>query len=401
MKKKKIKVLKLLVLTFILVLLYQTVSFAHSGRTDSRGGHKDKNNKSGLGSYHYHCGGHEAHLHSNGVCPYASNSTKSSSSSNTSKSTKDSSSSNTSKSTKDSSSSNTSISTKSNSSSNTSDTIKNNSMSNSSNSLEKSSTTSTLSSKSSIASEVIKTQDNNQNISTEPELEESKKVEVTVLEIKNKEKNVMKVGEKFILELNIEPIDAVDKLVTWISSDTRIATVNLNGEVEAKAEGNVKIIAKANNGKEDSIDIVIQNPQIEVTQVNLDKKDISLIKGEYAQITEIVYPLNATDKTVKWESSDESIVTVENGKVTAIKEGKATITAISNNGIKGMCYIDVKNIQDQTNNEKKANVKDEEISDSTATTLLLGIMGLPVLGIATLGIGGTGLAIGLKNKGKH
>lgn len=43
---------------------------AHSGRTDSSGGHHDYKNKSGLGSYHYHCGGHPAHLHKNGVCPY-------------------------------------------------------------------------------------------------------------------------------------------------------------------------------------------------------------------------------------------------------------------------------------------------------------------------------------------
>lgn len=44
---------------------------AHSGRTDARGGHRDNKNKSGLGSYHYHCGGHPAHLHPNGVCPYS------------------------------------------------------------------------------------------------------------------------------------------------------------------------------------------------------------------------------------------------------------------------------------------------------------------------------------------
>lgn len=48
------------------------VAEAHSGRTDSQGGHKDNKNASGLGSYHYHCGGHPAHLHSDGVCPYAS-----------------------------------------------------------------------------------------------------------------------------------------------------------------------------------------------------------------------------------------------------------------------------------------------------------------------------------------
>ncbi len=44
---------------------------AHSGRTDSQGGHRDNKNKSGLGSYHYHCGGYEAHLHPGGVCPYS------------------------------------------------------------------------------------------------------------------------------------------------------------------------------------------------------------------------------------------------------------------------------------------------------------------------------------------
>ena len=59
--------------------------FAHSGRTDSRGGHKDNKNKSGLGSYHYHCGGYPAHLHTNG-CPYSgSNSYSSISNSSSSK----------------------------------------------------------------------------------------------------------------------------------------------------------------------------------------------------------------------------------------------------------------------------------------------------------------------------
>ena len=46
------------------------VAEAHSGRTDASGGHRDNKNKSGLGSYHYHCGGHPAHLPENGVCPY-------------------------------------------------------------------------------------------------------------------------------------------------------------------------------------------------------------------------------------------------------------------------------------------------------------------------------------------
>lgn len=66
---------------FILCLIFSVLSigvscYAHSGRTDSNGGHRDNKNKSGLGSYHYHCGGHPAHLHENGICPYSSSSSK-------------------------------------------------------------------------------------------------------------------------------------------------------------------------------------------------------------------------------------------------------------------------------------------------------------------------------------
>lgn len=50
-------------------------TFAHSGRTDSSGGHKDNKNKSGLGYYHYHHG-YSAHLHENGVCPYETTTNK-------------------------------------------------------------------------------------------------------------------------------------------------------------------------------------------------------------------------------------------------------------------------------------------------------------------------------------
>ena len=60
---------RLLIGILVIFLLTMTVS-AHSGRTDSNGGHKDNNNVSGLGDYHYHCGGYPAHLHTKGYCPY-------------------------------------------------------------------------------------------------------------------------------------------------------------------------------------------------------------------------------------------------------------------------------------------------------------------------------------------
>lgn len=81
MKAKKI-------ISLVMALFMCTSSvYGHSGRTDSSGGHHDYKNASGLGSYHYHCGGHPAHLHPNGICPYSSSS--SSQSSQTAKTTPD------------------------------------------------------------------------------------------------------------------------------------------------------------------------------------------------------------------------------------------------------------------------------------------------------------------------
>lgn len=73
MMKKFFK--KISIYTMTAMLAFSTVPGtvqAHSGRTDSSGGHHDNKNVSGLGSYHYHCGGYPAHLHDGGVCPYSS-----------------------------------------------------------------------------------------------------------------------------------------------------------------------------------------------------------------------------------------------------------------------------------------------------------------------------------------
>ena len=53
-------------------MLFVISSFAHGGKTDSNGGHHDYNNVNDLGSYHYHCDGHSAHLHPDGICPFSS-----------------------------------------------------------------------------------------------------------------------------------------------------------------------------------------------------------------------------------------------------------------------------------------------------------------------------------------
>lgn len=83
MKINKIKIISILLLV-LSIFAIETDAYAHSGRTDSSGGHRDNKNKSGLGNYHYHCGGYPAHLHTNGICPYSSSSTSSGSSTSSS-----------------------------------------------------------------------------------------------------------------------------------------------------------------------------------------------------------------------------------------------------------------------------------------------------------------------------
>lgn len=81
--KKKL----LAILTAFIISMSSVPAYAHSGRTDSAGGHHDYNNVSGLGSYHYHHG-YGPHLHPNGVCPYESaSSTQTSNKPNTTSST--------------------------------------------------------------------------------------------------------------------------------------------------------------------------------------------------------------------------------------------------------------------------------------------------------------------------
>ncbi len=72
---------------------------------------------------------------------------------------------------------------------------------------------------------------------------------------------------------------------------------------------------------------VREQQTVAVTGITLSDHEITLEKGKSQTLTAIVSPENATDKTVNWSSSPAGIVTVSGGKVTAMNEGKATVTA--------------------------------------------------------------------------
>ena len=81
-----------------------------------------------------------------------------------------------------------------------------------------------------------------------------------------------------------------------------------------------------------------------VTGVSLDKTNLNLNPGKEGTLTATITPGNATNQNVTWESSDTKVVTVDNGLVTAVAEGSATITVTTEDGSKtATCTVIVTN----------------------------------------------------------
>lgn len=118
---------------------------------------------------------------------------------------------------------------------------------------------------------------------------------------------------------------AESKTIIWESSDKTVAKVE-NGKVTAVAPGTATITATTVNGKTDSIKVTV--PVVKAATLTINKNNTSIEKGNSEQLTTEILPENTTDDTtVTWESSDENVVTVVDGLVTAVGVGNATVTA--------------------------------------------------------------------------
>ena len=148
----------------------------------------------------------------------------------------------------------------------------------------------------------------------------------------------LKVGEKVQLTAAVNPADATDKTVTWGSSDESVAIVSASGEVTAVSLGEAVITASNGAVKAECKVTVVATP-VESIELNLTASSLKV--GDKVQLTATVNPVNATDKTVSWSSSDESVATVSaTGEVTAVALGEAVITA-SNGTVKAECMVTV------------------------------------------------------------
>ena len=139
-------------------------------------------------------------------------------------------------------------------------------------------------------------------------------------------------GKSLTLTATVTPDNATDKTVTWTTSDQSVATVDLTGIVIGIKAGTATITAKAGE-KTATCTVTVTAASTEpevvpVTGITLDKTTASVEAGKSLTLTATVTPDNATDKTVTWTTSDQSVATVDlTGIVIGIKAGTATITA--------------------------------------------------------------------------
>jgi sialate O-acetylesterase len=145
---------------------------------------------------------------------------------------------------------------------------------------------------------------------------------------------LVSVGSTVQLSLSVLPIEATNKMVTWNSADTNIATVDANGLVTAKSAGTVRITATTQDGSKTSYsDVTVQAGAIAVTGVTINPTSASINTNDTKQFSAIVSPLGASNKTVVWSSDNEAVATVDaNGLVKAITKGTATISATTQDG---------------------------------------------------------------------
>ena len=148
-------------------------------------------------------------------------------------------------------------------------------------------------------------------------------------------------GNTVQLEASIYPSNATYQDVTWSSDNDDIATVDSNGLVTLGKYGTATITATTKDmSRKDTCVVTVKD--IAVTGVSLNAKNVTIAIGEEKELTATIQPENASNKNVTWTSSKPDVVSVNAGKITALKEGTANIIVKTENGAKtASCTVTV------------------------------------------------------------
>ena len=148
-------------------------------------------------------------------------------------------------------------------------------------------------------------------------------------------------GMKYSLTMTVTPATFTDK-VSWKSTNVDVAAIAEDGTVTAKGAGQATIKVTVGEVSATCKVNVVQP----VTSIYLNKTALEMTALDTYQLQASVYPSEANNKEVSWESSDEKVATVDkNGLVQAKEKGTAVITAKAKDGseVSRSCKVTVKN----------------------------------------------------------
>ena len=155
----------------------------------------------------------------------------------------------------------------------------------------------------------------------------------------------LSIGDTYEFEATVLPENATNKEVIWSSSNESVLTVS-DGAITAIKEGKATVTVKSKDGfKSSSCEVTVNKEPsiIHVTSVSLNETTLNMETGDRYTLEATVLPVDATDKSLSWSSSAESIVTVTNkGKITAVGAGQAIITVTTKDGgLTASCTVNV------------------------------------------------------------
>ena len=159
------------------------------------------------------------------------------------------------------------------------------------------------------------------------------------------------------------PKDAKKRTVKWKTSNKSVATVSASGKVTAKKKGTAKIIAVARDGsgRKAVCKIKVTNKITKIKKISLTASAKKAEPGTTVKIKTALKPAKPTLKTLKWESSDPKIASVnQKGVVKTYAEGTVKITAKAQDGSgkKAVCTLKIQKKQNADGQDQNQNTED-------------------------------------------
>ena len=158
--------------------------------------------------------------------------------------------------------------------------------------------------------------------------------------------------------MKVLPEDTTDDVeLIYESSDDTVATVSADGTVAAVKEGTAQITIKTTDGRVSTVyEVTVK--EIPIQKIVFQEEVTPLEEGKTAQLAILYNPADTTDaKDTTWSSSDESVATInQNGLLTAVKAGKATITAkVGDKKVSYELTVTAKKVEDINNGNNNGN----------------------------------------------